>query len=199
MDETYVVGLVSRYHRWLSRQDQWVTRRKGPTWQREFDERMLGRHRRLFGERAFTVINGKLWLAHRLSAEGRHEEALDLYEQVLVQRAERYGADHAKTREARLYLAAELTRLGRHDEARDTLHSLLDTCLRLLGTENDETLRCRLWLSGTLIDLGNLPGAHEQLSEIYWSIQTVGLWWSAEAEQRTKEYWAIVSPEELPD
>jgi hypothetical protein len=51
------VGLARRYREWIERLDQGVTRRKGATWQREFDERMLGRHRRFLGERAFTVIS----------------------------------------------------------------------------------------------------------------------------------------------
>jgi tetratricopeptide (TPR) repeat protein len=161
------VGLTRRYYEWIERLDQGVTRRKGATWQREFDERMLGRHRRFFGERAFTVINGKYGLGHRLSQEGRYEEALDVYEQVLVQRAERYGPDHRSTRETKLAVATTLAKLGRNEEAGDVLSGLTFTCVQLLGDTDPETLRARLWRANVLIDLGDCEVAEEQLRRIF--------------------------------
>lgn len=111
------VGFGRRYRDWLERQDQWVTRHKRATWQREQAERLLGRHRRLFSERAFIVINGRYWLGGRLSQERRSVDALDVYEQVLVQWAERYGPDHRRTRAAKLAVAITLAELGRNQEA----------------------------------------------------------------------------------
>ena len=174
-------------------------RRRGIEKTRETDERLLARHRHLFGERSFTVINGKYQLSHRLRAEGRYEEALELVEQVSVQRAERYGPDHPKTREARLGVAVTLIKLGRAEEARIVLSNLTPTCARLGGDADAETQRCRLWMASALTDLGDYAAAQAELSKVFEAAKAGGGWWDPEAERRTKEFWRIVTSEELPD
>jgi hypothetical protein len=184
---------------WFQRLDQWGTRRMGVEARREIDERVLTKHRRLFGERGFTVINGKHQLATRLRAEGRNEEALDLFEQVLVQRAERYGPDHPKTRATKLSLAITLIDLGRTKEARTILSDLVHTCARLQGDADNETQRCRLWLASTLIVLGDYAAAQDELSKLFDAAKIRGQWWDPEAEDRTKEFWRTVTSDEVPE
>jgi hypothetical protein len=184
---------------WRSRLDQWFIQRLGPERVREIEEGQLSKHRGLFGERAFTVINGKSQVASRLSVEGRYQEALELYEQVLVQRAERYGPDHPKTRLTKLMMAQSLIGLGRSEEARDVLSGLVEACVRLQGGTDDETLRARIWLAKAFINLGDYGSAHEELKAIFQAHKQTGRWWDPEAETRTKEYWRMVSSEEIPD
>jgi hypothetical protein len=193
------VGLTRRFTEWMQRLDQRVTRDKGATWQREFDERMLGRYRRMFGEHTFGIINGKLGVANRLSAEGSYGDALDLYEQVLVQRAERYGPDHRKTREVKLAVAVALKNLDRSEEANDVLRGLVESCSRLLNDTDAETLRARLWQASVLIDIGDYESAHEQLVRIYSANRAANSWWEPETEARTREYWRIVTTDEVPE
>jgi thioredoxin-like negative regulator of GroEL len=193
------VGLIRRYNEWMQKLDQWVTRDMGATWQREFDERMLGRYRRFFGEHTFGIINGKLGLASRLSAEGQYGDALDLFEQVLVQRAERYGPDHHKTREVKLAVAVALKNLDRFEEANGVLAGLVAACSRLLGDTDAETLRARLWQASVLIDLGSYESAHEQLTRIFDATRATDSWWDPQAEARSGEYWSIVTTDEVPD
>jgi hypothetical protein len=83
-----------------------------------------------FGESALTVTNGKHRLSHRLRAEGRYEEALELMEQVLAQRTERYEPDHRKTHQAKLALAVTLSKLERPAETSDVLSHLIPVCAR---------------------------------------------------------------------
>jgi tetratricopeptide (TPR) repeat protein len=188
------MGLRDRYGRWARQQHDRLTEARGPGWQREHAERILERHRHLYGENAFTVINGKYWLAERLRKEDRDEEALDLLEQVLVQRADRYGPDHPKTREVRFSLAKVLMRLGRHREARDVLDLQLESHLRDPDGENKgETLGCRLWLASQLIELGDNPAAQEQLEAILRGVDVRGEWWMSGAEEQTKAFLRFVS------
>ena len=80
-------------------------------------------------------------------------------EQVLVQRTERYGPDHRKTRHTKLGLAATLSKLDRPEQAKDVLLQLLPVCIQERGEADDETQVCRLWLASVLIDVGDYGAA----------------------------------------
>ena len=167
---------------------------------RETDERLLAKHRRLFGERAYRVINGKSMLSYRLRREGRYEEALNLSEQVLVQQAERYGPNHRRTRETRLAVAVTLIKLSRAEEAKEILSGdLIPACVRVRGEAGDETQRCRLWLVKALVDLGDYAAAQRQLSAIFDATKARGRWWDPEAEGAANDFWWIVTTEDPPD
>ena len=160
---------------------------------------MLRLLRRLLGDRSYLVMNGKHWLAHRMTQEGRYQEALDLLEQAVVQRAQRNGPDHPRTRNVRLSMALALGNVGRNEEAKDALMPLLDTCVRLVGEKDEETLRCRLYLAKVFIDLGEYPASQEQLAAIFRAVGSRGSWWNTWAEERTKKYWRFVTSDGLPD
>jgi Tetratricopeptide repeat len=98
-----------------------------------------------------------------------------------------------------MMMAESLLYLGRSEEALGVLTGLVDACIRLEGETSDETLRARIWLAKACINLGDYRSAHDELKAILQAYKQTGRWWDPEAEARTKEYWRIVSPEEIPD
>jgi hypothetical protein len=164
---------------------------------RETEEKVLAQHRRHFGESGFSVINSKYFLAQRLIAEERYEEALDLLQQVSVLRSERYGPDHRKTRQCRFTLATTLAKLGRHDAARNELAVLTETCARTEGDGDDETLHVRLWYVSSLIDTHEYDIARSELRKIFAAIGA-RKGWDSKSEERAENYWHIVSTDEIP-
>ena len=179
--------------------DAWLVRHRGNEAMRQTYEEVLAKHRRWFGEGAFSVVNGKYNLGCRLNAEGRHTEALDLFQQVLVQRTERYGPDHRRTREVRCAVGATLRELERYEEAREVLEPLVADCARLQGDSDPETQLSRLWLVNALICLGDEDAAREQLVCLFHGAKANGGWWSPEGREKAEQYWQMVTSEDLPD
>ena len=192
-----LVTVANRIRDWNNRVDAWLVRHRGIEAMRQTNEEVLAKHRRWFGERAFSVVNGKYTLGCRLNAEGRNSEALDVFQQVLVQRTERYGPDHRRTRQVRCALGATLSKLERNDEAREVLEPLVADCARLQGDADQETQPNRLWLVSALIDLGDEGVARDQLTRLFDAAKANG-WWSPEGKQRAEEYWRVVTSDEPP-
>uniref|UniRef100_UPI00065FA1E9 tetratricopeptide repeat protein n=1 Tax=Cellulomonas flavigena TaxID=1711 RepID=UPI00065FA1E9 len=70
---------------------------------------------------------------------GRTEEAIALFEQVLVDRARILGEDHPGTLASRNNLAGAYASVGRLEEAIGLLESPLAECLRILGPDHPHT------------------------------------------------------------
>jgi len=192
-----LVTMVNPIRDWNNRIDAWLVRHRGVEAMRQTNEEVLAKHRRWFGERAFSVVNGKYTLGCRLNAEGRNSEALELFQQVFIQRTERYRPDHRRTRQVRCALGATLCKLGRNEEARDVLEPLVADCARLKGDADQETQLNRLWLASALIDLGDEGAVYDQLARLF-DVAKANGWWSPEGKQRAEEYWRAVTSDEPP-
>ncbi|MCB5166483.1 tetratricopeptide repeat protein [Streptomyces bambusae] len=104
------------------------------------------------------TVTARANLAACLDTMGRHDQALDLHEQVLSESERLLGPDHPDTLRARSNLANTYSHLGRHHEARALTERVLEDRLRLLGPGHPDVLLTHTSLAVTLRELGH----HEQ-------------------------------------
>ncbi|MBV9162819.1 MAG: tetratricopeptide repeat protein [Pseudonocardiales bacterium] len=101
-------------------------------------------------------------LALLRSNEGRLDEALSLFERVLLDRERILGPDHPDTLSSANNLANRLSALGEHEQARALHEDTLTRRRRVLGPDHPDTLSSANNLANRLSALGE----HEQAAEL---------------------------------
>ena len=79
-------------------------------------------------------------MADTLKKLGRHEEALELQQQVVAAALEVLGAKHPNTLSAQHNLADTLGKLGRDEEALELKQQVVAATLEVLGAKHPHTL-----------------------------------------------------------
>ena len=80
-------------------------------------------------------------LANATSAQGRHQEAAELYRELVAVFQRRLGADHYSTLSAAMNLGMTLRNQGKHSEAEAVIRDSLPRMQRVLGPQHECTLR----------------------------------------------------------
>jgi len=116
----------------------------------------------LCGSQSQSVLMSQHELAMALSDLGRHEEALELKQQVVAARLEVLGAKHPGTLASQHNLALTLGELGRHEEALELQQQVVAAELEVLRAKHPEILKSQHNLAFTLGELGR----HEEALEL---------------------------------
>ena len=110
-----------------------------------------------------TVRNN---LAGAYKSAGHLAEAIELFEQVLVDRVRVLGPDHPDTLNTRNNLAVAYDSVGRFAEAVDAWEELLPDCQRVLGPDHPDTLTTRNDLAGAYRSVGRFGEAIELFERV---------------------------------
>lgn len=107
--------------------------------------------------------------ARTLNKHNRHKEALALYDEILKNRTEQLGADHAKTLTTMHNKAYTLNKLGSHADALELYQDVLASREQVLGPLNPKTLNTMNSVAYTMqiekCDPGELKEIIEELRE----------------------------------
>jgi hypothetical protein len=112
-----------------------------------------------FGPDARPSLWAASYLGQALNANGRHRQAADLEQDLLVRLRAQYGDDHPETLTAAKNLARDLRALGEHQRARDLDEDTLTRRRRVLGDDHPDTLVSAKSLARDLTALGELQQA----------------------------------------
>ena len=117
-------------------------------------ERLLNHRKTHLGEDHPDTLSAMHNLAYTLSDLGRHNEALELKQEVLEKSRRILGKDHPETLLAMGNLSVSLSELGRHDETLTLQQEILEKSRRTLGEDHPDTLLAAHNLAYTLSELG---------------------------------------------
>ncbi len=100
-----------------------------------------------------------------LQSSGKWQEALELSEEVVALRSERFGVDHPQTLYTRNLLATLLFRAGREEEALSLMREVLDARRRALGPTHPSVWVSTQSLGALLVARGDAAGGAELLRQ----------------------------------
>ncbi|MER7763815.1 tetratricopeptide repeat protein, partial [Streptomyces sp. NPDC097619] len=100
------------------------------------------------------AVTARSLLAHTYSQLGRHDQALQVQEEVLADRIRALGPDHPVTHRAQANLAVTYSHLGRHQDALHLKEQVLTDRIRTLGPDHPGTHIAQANLAVTYTDLG---------------------------------------------
>lgn len=105
-------------------------------------------------------------LAYWLGKVGRNDEAIELYQQLLIDLESQFGADSPKVLTIRANLASCLKDNSDLQESRFMQEQVLADRIRILGTKHPSVFASRYNLIDTIAELGDLDEALELFAEL---------------------------------